>query len=276
MFEGKVANLSFEKWRNIGNEIMNLLRVETYPVAVKLVKENENFPDVVRRPLETLKFKINLCQAFTATRRYGWTIGVSKKECACPLACFLFGWASLKDKKDLTDFFFKSGFFRSVKAAEEGAEFTIKNCTLKPSMYKGIITSPLNRTKIIPDIVLIYGNPTQAFLLIHGYLSGVGGALEIQYTGRHASCGHGVIQTFLSQKPNLVLPDEGDKIFAATTDEEVIFASPAKDIESILEGIKHLFGKKIMKYPTPFNVRFTPAFPKPFEEFLKKLEGSSS
>ena len=264
--------MDIDEWRNVGSDLMDVLRLETYPVAVKLVKSDEEFPSNVRRPNKIFGFKINLCQAFGMSRRYGWTMGVSKDECSCNFARFLYGWASLDSEDILVDFLLEAGFFKDREAASRGAKFTVENCKLKPGECQGILTSPLNRTKIEPDVVLIYGNPTQAFILVHGYLYNVGGAIDIQYTGRHASCAHGVIQTYLSQKFNFVLPDEGDKIFAATEDHEVIVAVPAKMLSDVVNGVKEIFAKKVMRYPTPIYMRFQPEFPEAFKKLGEKLK----
>jgi len=264
--------MSLDEWRNIGSDLMDVLRLETYPVAVKLVKSDEEFPENVRRPQELFGFKINLCQAFGMSRRYGWTMGVSKDECACNFARFLYGWASLDSEDVLVDFLLEAGFFKDREAALRGAKFTVENCKLKVGECQGIVTSPLNRTKIEPDVILIYGNPTQAFILVHGYLYNVGGAIDVQYTGRHASCAHGVLQTYLSQKFNFVLPDEGDKIFAATEDHEVIVAVPVNMLSDVLSGVKSIFERKVMRYPTPFYMRYQPVFPEAFKKLGDKLK----
>jgi uncharacterized protein (DUF169 family) len=259
-------------WRAQGSDLMDLLRLETYPVAVKLLKEGEKFPDNIRRPLKDLKTKITLCQAFGMTRRYGWTIGVSEEECACNLARLLFGWGILEDRGYFVEFLMNAGFFKDENAASNGAKFTLEKCALKPGEYFGVITSPLNRAKIEPDVVLVYGNPSQAFVLTLGYLYNVGGAVEMKYTGRNASCGHGVIQTVTEGKFNIVLPDEGDKMFAATEDHEVIVALPAGMLRDVISGVRSIYERRIVRYPTPFYMRFQPEFPEAFKRLGTKLK----
>jgi len=264
--------LSLDQWRALGSELMDLLRLETYPVAVKLLKMDEKFPDDVRRPLRDLKMKITLCQAFSMTRRYGWTMGVSEEECVCNVAHILFGWATLEDVDYFADFLTSAGFFKDKSAALRGAKLTLEEYTLRPGECLGLVTSPLNRTKTEPDVVLVYGNPSQAFIMTLGYLHNVGGAIEVQYTGRHASCGHGVIQTLKEKKFNIVLPDEGDKIFALTEDHELIVALPAGMLKDVIGGVKGLYDKRIVRYPTPFYLRFQPEFPEPFKQLAAKLK----
>lgn len=106
--------------------------------------------------------------------------------------------------------------------------------------------------------------------MIHGYLYNVGGALNTQYTGRHASCGHGVIQTLLINKPNLILPDEGDKIFSACEEYEIIYAVPIGLIEDVIKGVEAIVKGGTIRYPTPFYMRFQPEFPESFKKFAEK------
>ncbi|MHA1583289.1 MAG: DUF169 domain-containing protein [Candidatus Baldrarchaeia archaeon] len=63
--------MDIDEWRSVGSDLMDILRLETYPVAVKLVKSDEELPSNVRRPSKIFGFKINLCQAFSMSRRYG-------------------------------------------------------------------------------------------------------------------------------------------------------------------------------------------------------------
>jgi len=255
----------------IGSELMELLRLDTYPVAVRLVRRGEGVPEGVRRPSKALGCRITLCQAFGMTRRYGWTIGVSPEECACNVAKLLFGWSTLEHRDYYVDFLLDAGFFRSRDAAAKAAEYDFSNCVLPRGECEAILTSPLNRCKIEPDVALVHGNPTQVFILVHGYLSGVGGDLKISYTGRHASCGHGVIQTYLSRRPNIVIPDEGDCVLAATEKDELIFAAPVDLLPDILEGVKAVFSRKLIRYPTPYYIKFEPVFPEPFRRLGERL-----
>jgi uncharacterized protein (DUF169 family) len=270
--KGEGLEMSLDLWKTLGSELMDLLRLETYPVAVKLLKVDEKFPSDVRRPLRVLGTKITLCQAFGMTRRYGWTIGISEEECACNVAHILFGWATLENGDYFAEFLTNAGFFKDKNVALRGAKLTLERYVLRPGECSGIITSPLNRTKIDPDVVLVYGNPSHAFILTLGHLYNVGGAVEIQYTGRHASCGHGVIQTLAEKKFNIVLPDEGDKIFAATEDYELIVALPANMLSDVISGVKGIYEKRIVRYPTPFYMRFQPEFPEPFKQLGMKLK----
>jgi len=264
--------LSLDQWRALGSQLMDLLRLETYPVAVKLLRVGEKFPDEVRRPLKDLKMKITLCQAFGMTRRYGWTVGVSEEECVCNVAHILFGWATLEDVDYFAEFLANAGFFKDKGVALSGAKLTLEKYALKPGECLGVITSPLNRTKVEPSVVLIYGNPSQAFILTLGHLYNVGGAVRVEYTGRHASCGHGVIQTIAEKRFNIVLPDEGDKIFAATEDHEIIVALPAEMLSDVISGVRGLYEKRIVRYPTPFYLRYQPEFPEPFKQLATKLK----
>ncbi len=66
------------------NEALNTyVRPQTFPVAYKLVRADEDLPERVRRPLQDLGHPIALCQATALTRRYGWTLAVGREDQCC-------------------------------------------------------------------------------------------------------------------------------------------------------------------------------------------------
>jgi len=262
---------SLDYWHSMGLRLEGLLRPKTFPVAVKLVKPGEALPEGLKRPLKALGVKTTVCQAFGMTRRYGWSMLVTPEDNVCPPATFLHGWGSV-DREAVEEWVLEAGFVKDREAAAKSAAFTLNFCKLKEGECVGVATSPLTRTKLSPDVILVYCNAAQAFLLTLASLYGCGGALNLQYSGRHASCGHGVIQTLLKGGVNLVLPDEGDRIFAATEDDELIFAVPASMLKAVIEGLDALYAKGLARYPTPFNLRFQPVFPKAFEKLASRIK----
>ncbi|MFX0056388.1 MAG: DUF169 domain-containing protein, partial [Candidatus Hermodarchaeota archaeon] len=53
--------LNMDSWRDIGKALEEILRPSTYPLAVKLVKDESEFPEKTRRP----ESKIAICQALS-------------------------------------------------------------------------------------------------------------------------------------------------------------------------------------------------------------------
>ena len=62
--------------------------------AIKLVKDESEFPEKTRRP----ENKIAICQALTLSRRFGYTMGIMEEDHGCPGASIAYGWKKLIDE----------------------------------------------------------------------------------------------------------------------------------------------------------------------------------
>ncbi len=240
-----------EKWRKIGQSLEELLRLQTYPLAIKFVQDESEFPEKTRRPEQ----KIAVCQALTISRRWGWTMGITENDSGCPGASLTYGWTKLIDEETLAQFFLAAGY----ASDEIGVQTFMENIDRLPSgKYRGIIASPLTRTRIIPDIILVYGNPAQIMRLIQGAMYKEGKTLANNLSGIMASCTSGIIQTFNTGEYQVIVPGNGDRVFAMTYDDEMLFTIPAEKAEDVINGMK---AQRFAKYPIPVNLPMPPPFP---------------
>jgi len=240
-----------ENWMNVGKALEEMLRPQTYPLAVKLVKDESEFPEKTRRPEQ----KLAICQAVTMSRRYGWTLGVTEKDSGCPGASLAYGWTKLADEDAIAQFFLGAGY-----ASDEAVAKTIVGNIdhLAPGKYRGLVISPLTRTKIVPDVILVYGNPAQMMRLVQGAMYKEGKRVKSELAGMAASCTGGIIRTFNTGEYQVVLPGNGDRVFALTYDNEMLFAIPAARANEIIEGMR---GQRFAKYPIPTTLLMPPNFP---------------
>ena len=240
-----------ESWINVGKALEDILRPHTYPLAVKLVKDKSEFPQGTRRPEQ----KLALCQALTLSRRYGWTIGVTEKDSGCPAVNLAYGWTKIIDEQTLAQFFLEAGY----SSDETAAKTIVKNIDrLEPGKYEAVIISPLTRTKIVPDVILVYGNPAQIMRLIQGAMCKEGKKVKSELAGITASCIGGIVRTFKTFEYQVVVPGNGDRVFAVTHDDEMIFAIPAAKANDIVVDMR---AQRFAKYPIPLVMRMPPPFP---------------
>jgi len=240
-----------ENWMNIGKSLEEILRPQTYPLAVKLVKDESGFPERTRRPEQ----KIAVCQALTMSRRYGWTMGMTEKDSGCPAVSLAYGWRKLVDEQAIVEFFLGAGYVSD----EAGAKTIVENIDrLEPGKYGGVVISPLTRTKIVPDVILVYGNPAQIMRLIQGAMHKEGKKVKSELAGMAASCTGGIVRTFNMGECQVVVPGNGDRVFAATQDHEMLFTIPAAKAEDIIVGMR---GQQLAKYPIPVVLSMPPPFP---------------
>lgn len=244
---------------DLNQTLREYLRLATYPIAVKIQKECA-LPPEAKRPLEILGYPINICQGITMVRRYGWTLGYLKEDHACGPAMTIFGLVAEPD-------FIKDGsivYPLYAKTLEAGAATQKATPSVPVGVIKSIIMAPLHKTSFDPDIVLVYGNPGQIVRLIQGSLYNNGGVMESRFMGR-AACGAEIITPLQEEKCSVTIPGGGEKAFALTCDDEMVFSIPAKEIPGLMEGLIATHKAGASRLPTPFyGVRMKPVFPEKY------------
>ena len=246
-------------WTQKAEALNRLIRPLTFPIAVKLVESVDQFPEKTRRPFRDMGFKTNPCVAMTMCRKYGWTVGMTPDDNACLIAAYTYGWSEPETKKALADFMIMMKYSaneNAAKASLEGAE----QVRLSKGKYAGVVFSPLERTKIEPDLVMIFCNPAQLMRLVHGATQETGMSVQSTFSGRAGTCTEGVLQTLKTGKPKVVLPGNGDRVWAMVQDEEMAFTIPANWLDPVIRGLEatHQTG---VRYPIPVDVRHAPTFP---------------
>ncbi|MCX8175716.1 MAG: DUF169 domain-containing protein [Candidatus Bathyarchaeota archaeon] len=242
--------MSLEKFINIGETLEKLLRPSTYPLAIKFVKNTSEFPEKTRK----IGQKLAICQAVTMSRRYGWTIGVSEEDSGCPAASLAFGWTKILDEETLARFFVEAGYLSNENIAKK---FLNSLDRLEAGKYRGLVISPLTRTRIAPDVILVYGNSAQIMRLIQGVMYANGEKVKCELIG-FAACTGEIIRTFNTGECQVAIPGTGHRAFAAVYDDEIVFSIPAVKADEIINGMKK---QRLVKYPIPVNLPLPPTFP---------------
>ena len=248
-------------WTQKTEALNRLIRPLTFPIAVKLVKSVDEFPEKARRPARDMGFKTNLCVGMTMARKYGWTVGMTADDNACPIVSYTYGWSEPESetRKALTEFLQVMKYAASENAAKTTME-AVEQVKLGKGQCAGVVFSPLERTKIEPDLVMIFCNPAQLMRLVHAATQETGVALQSIFSGRGGTCTEGVLQTFKAGKPKVVLPGNGDRVWAMVQDNEMVFTIPANWLDPVIRGLEatHQTG---IRYPIPVDVRHEPTFP---------------
>lgn len=248
----------------LDNALNKYVRVSSFTVAVKVAQE-EIIPVGAKRPSLFLGHPINICQGISITRRYGWFLGFLKEDHACSISHVIMGLVEEPD-------FIKNGsvvyplYAESLKA---GANTQMAVPHMPLGKIRSILLAPLNRADFEPDVVLIYGNPGQTVRLIQAALYKEGGKIESHFMGR-AACGAEIVTPLLTKKCNVIVPGGGEKVFAQTGDDEMVFAAPKEKIDDLIYGLEATHRAGAARFPVPqFGLRIKPAFPKEYMELEK-------
>src|SRR5512143_788814 len=236
------------------------VRLSQFPVAIKMLKEGEPLPPKVRRPSKDFNEQIAICQGFSFARRYGWSMAVGREDISCPLAKVVWGF------EPMVDFYLNGmtcgGLYTDTPAL--GAITEAQTAKFEHKQYAYVVAAPLQRTEFEPDLVLIYGNPAQVMRLVVAALYKRGGRLHASFSGR-IDCSDEVIVTMQTDDYQVVLPCNGDRIFAQTQDDEMAFTIPASKIDEIVAGLEATH-KNGIRYPIPNWLRYTGRYP---ESYMK-------
>jgi len=248
-------------WTTKAEALNRLIRPLTFPLAVKLAKSVAEFPEKPRRPARDMGFKTNLCVGMTMARRYGWTVGMTTDDNSCPIVAYTYGWSEPESetRKALADFMIVMKYSADENAAKTTME-AVDRVKLGKGQCAGVVFSPLERTKVEPDLIMIFCNPAQLMRLVHGATQETGLPAQSIFSGRGGTCTEGVLQTFKTGKPKVVLPGNGDRVWAMVQDDEMLFTIPANLLDSVIRGLvaTHQTG---IRYPIPVDVRHEPTFP---------------
>ena len=259
-----------EKWISLGEKLRNLVNPSTFPVAVKFLEREEEIPQKAKRPLRGLGVKMAPCQGSAMVRRYGWTVAFTREDQGCAIAAYTYGWERAINKDGVIHFFTQMNYASNEKAA---AEVLAGFKTLELDNDLIVVYSPLERTKVDPDVVLIYVNPAQMMRLIHGATHRTGKPIESSFSGRAASCTEGVIGAYLDNAFKVVVPGNGDRVWAGCQDHEMVMAVPGAKLPELVEGLEKTH-KTGVRYPIPSYLRYQPevGFTLPLSDIFKPEE----
>jgi len=259
-----------EAWANLGEQLRRLVNPATFPVAVKFLERVQDIPRKAKRPFRDLGFKMAPCQGSAMARRYGWTVAFTREDVGCAIAAHTYGWEKLPDEKGAVHFLTLMNYASDETAA---AEVLAGFLTLELDHDPILLYSPLERTRMAPDVVLIYVNPAQMMRLIHGITYHAGKPVESRFSGRAASCTEGVLGAHLHQAPKVVVPGNGDRVWAACQDHEMVMAVPGSQLAGLVEGLEKTHQTGI-RYPVPSYLRYQPevGFTIPLTDIFKPEE----
>jgi uncharacterized protein (DUF169 family) len=264
---------AIEDFRDIGKGIYDKLRLLTYPVAIKFIKDFEEIPEKAQRPSK-MGQNITLCQSFTMARRWGSHVAMTYEDNACITSSLVHQWKKVP-LKDIIESQVMSGYHKDAKAElrvqSHYSELSNKENYLKIKDHIGFIVSPLTRTIIKPDIVLIYGDPAQMTHIVHA-LSYEGKYLvKSAFIGFGESCLKGVLIPYVTNNPEVVLPGTGDRTLALTKEEEMAIGMPANLVPYVDKMLFKAGGPFNMREPSRFYVGSIPkGFGPPAWNFLKR------
>ena len=242
--------------------VRKYIRPQTDPVAVRLVWEDETPPEGAVSPVEKFGYPLTICQGVSAARRMGMTMVFRREDHACPPALCALGY--LPTENLLAGKVAMPGYAGTEEAAKkiEAANVLLERAPA------AIWLAPYESAAFEPDVVLVYGNSAQATRLAQGYAYYTGDGVASYTLGRLA-CASYINKVYVRQEPTIVIPGGGERVFGSTQDDELVFALPAKFLETTARGVEAVHQAGYARYPTGFHgVTGRPKLPGKYYKYL--------
>ena len=209
------------------------LRLSSHPLAVKMLKSEEEIPPEAKRPTVDYGKCLATCQCFALSRKYGETVAQLFEDNWCPEPVIGFGLAE-------TPQFFLEGHNRypgGVASLEAGSIWAREFPRLEAGEYIGLVSAPLRTASFEPDVAVIYCNSAQLLRLLLGIAYDDGRDINT-VLGGHSACVYAVVPTLLKNECQVAVPCRGDRGRAGAQDDEMIFSVPRDQIGRLAFGLE--------------------------------------
>jgi uncharacterized protein (DUF169 family) len=230
-------------WADSAREFDSYLRLRTFPLDFKLFTSDADLDKV--EGIRRLSSKPRMCQMLTLARVHGWTLGATADELGSPVCASIIGLIEppqeLMEGKTLAGIMYKTA--RDAQKHEKAVP------RLPTGKYKAVAIAPLKSNKFEPDIVLVYGNPAQIFMLVAALQWQDFEPLATNCVGE-SSCSDAIVRCYLSSQPSIALPSYAERRYGQAQDDEMVIAIPAASVSKALHGLEGL-SKGGIRYPIP-------------------------
>lgn len=229
-------------------DLSRFLGLRSKPIAVKLLKSEEEIPENAIRPIKDLGKHMSLCQAFSRARRQGATTAMLLQDHWCVEPVIGFGYGEPPE-------YFLSGANRypaSASSLEAGSRWAHNMPKLPAGKYIGILCGPWDAAEFEPDTILIYCDPAQLTHLMIS-VNWINGDDVVSQISGHSACVYSVVPSILQHQFYVTVPCIGDRKRAGAQDNEMIFTCPPDQAEALLQGL-HVTSATQVGFPIQYDL----------------------
>jgi uncharacterized protein (DUF169 family) len=242
--------LSLDGLHDHGRELEQRIRLQTLPLAIKVLEKENEIPEDAERPIRDLGCHIAVCQGFAKSRREGALVAMTKDDMWCPEGVIGYGLAEPPP-------YYFDGYHRfpqSVESPDAGSLWAKAFPRLEVGRYVGVISAPLTTCQFMPDVIVIYCDSAQLGLLLLAVASKEGYELTCTVSAKGA-CVYSVIPPLQTGQYQVTVPCPGDRRFAGAQHDEMIFSVPVGRVDALISSLRYLEG---YGYRLPFRFIMKP------------------
>jgi len=241
------------KWNETYQALSQWLRVRTTPIALKLLAE-EKMPEGAERP----EGPRNICQIMALARYYGKAIYFTAEDMCCIIGSVALGLEPVSAAMESGEIALV--MYQDRDTARRFVETAYK---IPYGRFKAAVVAPINQDRVTfdPDQLLIYGNTAQVDRLIQGWKWEKGERLNLDLGGEYGVCSDAIAQCHVRNSAVLAIPCWGDRLHAMALDDEMIFAIPGDQVDSVMHGLHKTEHPGFSNYPVQYTaINHTPVY----------------
>jgi uncharacterized protein (DUF169 family) len=221
--------MELERLHELAKGYMEVLRLKNKPVGIKFFEKIEDVP----AEYEWLKKRKAVCNVIGTARFNEAAIAITKENtahlCVIPDVALSMGEAPAG---------FPNGAAGKFVRTPADATKMISGMKKLPKAWAAMGVCPLDTTPVVPDVVQIWGNPTQMMCLEYANLWTDGSAkVQLCSNGHGASCYEALSWPLATGEVRLAIADIGDKRHGYAADDDMILGMPVDTLEPLYQGL---------------------------------------
>jgi uncharacterized protein (DUF169 family) len=221
--------MDLETLHKIGKGLETTLKLKTKPIGIKFFEKVSDVP----KEYQWVNRKKVMCNLCGFSRYYEIPIAITKENTCnlCVVADVSMGIRKIPDN------FAEGAVGKFAKNVEETSKI-LKGMKILPIKFEALGICPIEFSPVIPDVVQIWGNPTQMMELEYSNIWNDGAAkVQLCSNGHGASCYEALSWPLATNEIRLAIADIGDKRHGYAADSDMILGVPVQKLEQLYDGL---------------------------------------
>lgn len=226
---------ALEFLHGFGWELQKRIRLQTFPLAVRLLRSEQEIPPEAFRPLLSSGRHLATCQSLALSRREGLHVAQTMQDMWCPEGVLGLGLA------DPPPFYLEGRhrFPQSVESLEAGSVWAQEFPRLERGECIGLLSAPLTEARFSPDVIVAYCDAHQLGTLLLAASSKTGHELSCTVSSKGA-CTYTIVPPYRNRGYQVTVPCPGDRRYAMAARDEMIFSFHVEKARELLSSLEYL------------------------------------
>lgn len=229
--EAKEINADYAK------SLKTILKLRWSPVALKMVRPEEDIPPGVYAPSSTIRH----CQSLIAARR-GHSLYIPAKYHACPDGSAILGIVPMSAKLRSGELYL---LFKKLPDIQTARKMISTRQEFSAGDYKATAVSPLEKAEYTPDVVIMTLEPEQMMWLCCASTYSSGDRQVFHTSGYNSACADLVVNVIRNGKMNISLGCYGARASSDVGDNELYVSIPYSQLPAVINALEKLAKKSI-------------------------------